>query len=337
MSSVVDIDKVIDVILVSYHADIPILLEGSHGIGKSSVFEQVARILDIPVVVLDLSLLEPFDLIGIPKTDADNRTIYCPPAILPSGGRGILLLEEVNRASRQTRAPALELLTRRKLNDYVLPSGWLPCASINPDGALYDVDALDPALKKRFLNLKVQASYQGWLTWAEENDVHSTVIAFVLESPDIFSHSDVDPRSLYYASRFLKSYEQQPSGDKKSKILLNGLAGLIGENMARALFRFYKSATISPDPKEILADYAMLRPTVRQLMKKGQLDIIATAVRKMKHLLQRQQRWEETISTSRTAENLKQFLGDIAPDIAEGFFEWADDRGYDCEALQEAV
>src|SRR5256885_10644666 len=85
------------------------LLEGPTGIGKSELVRQVAQSLGVGFAVLDLSLLEPPDLVGLPVL-ADGRTAYATPTSLPTGGAGILLLEELNRADRPGQQPALHLL-----------------------------------------------------------------------------------------------------------------------------------------------------------------------------------------------------------------------------------
>ena len=125
VSTKTPLSRVPDVLRVAYEADLPVLLEGPHGIGKSTIFEAVAGEMGIEVRVLDLSLMEPVDLLGIPHL-ADGQTVYAAPARLPRAGKGLLLLEELNRAAPQTRAPALELLTRRELHDYSLPPSLPP-------------------------------------------------------------------------------------------------------------------------------------------------------------------------------------------------------------------
>lgn len=305
-------------------ADLPVLLRSKHGVGKSTIIEKVAEDLGIDCCVLDLSLMDAVDLTGLPYQE-DSRTFYAPPRFLPKAGRGIFLLEEPNRASSQTRAPALELLTRRRLNDYVLPAGWLPCASINPEGE-YDVNPLDPALLSRFMVLDVVPDHQGWLVWAKDNSIHSVIVSFVEESPKIFELADVNPRSLEYASNFLKSFEK--AGHKNLSILVKGWAGLVGSKIAVALVRFYQGILVAPNPDEILGNYQSVRPAFRKMLSENKLDLIVSAVEKLKRHLQRQQDWDETAASKSRSGNLKQFLGDIPADMKAGFEAWLVQRGY---------
>src|SRR6185369_954716 len=112
--------------------------------------------LGIGTVVLDLSLLEPPDLVGLPVIK-DGRTTYAVPSALPGDGAGILMLEELNRAERYIQQPALQLLTARRLHEYELPPGWVCFAAVNPASGDYHVTTLDRALRARFLELSVRA------------------------------------------------------------------------------------------------------------------------------------------------------------------------------------
>jgi hypothetical protein len=131
--------RVVEVLELAYRARRPILLEGPTGIGKSQIVAEFARASGLELVVLDLSLLEPPDLVGLPMI-ADGRTHYASPAELPTAGCGVLMLEELNRAEIPVMQPALQLLSARRLHAYELPPGWICVAAINPEDGDYQVN-----------------------------------------------------------------------------------------------------------------------------------------------------------------------------------------------------
>lgn len=192
--------RVLDVLDVAYRARRPVLLEGPTGIGKSQIVVEFAARAGIDAIVLDLSLLEPPDLVGLP-TIRDGRTHYASPAELPTSGRGVLILEELNRAEVPVMQPALQLLSARRLHAYELPPGWFCVASVNPEDGDYQVNRLDPALRARFLQLSVCADRDEWLRWATSRDVHPAVLDAVRDHADAFD--DTPPRSWAYASELL--------------------------------------------------------------------------------------------------------------------------------------
>jgi hypothetical protein len=211
-----------DVLAVAYRARRPVLLEGPTGIGKSQIVEQVARELGIALVVLDLSLLEPPDLVGLP-TIAAGRTTYAAPSILPCDGAGILMLEELNRAERYIQQPALQLLTGRRLHEYELPPGWSTCAAINPEDGDYQVTPLDPALRSRFLNLAVRADRACWLEWATANGTHAAVLQLARQHERFLDGTP--PRTWSHVSDFLRALE--PAELRQPALLRAALGGYV--------------------------------------------------------------------------------------------------------------
>jgi MoxR-like ATPase len=210
------------VLALAYRANRAVLLEGPTGIGKSDLVKQVADDLGIGFAVLDLSLLEPPDLVGLPIVE-DGRTRYAVPSSLPTGGAGLLLLEELNRADRTVQQPALQLLTARKLHEYELPPGWVPFAAINPEDGEYQVTPLDPALRCRFLQLKVRADIRAWREWAERNRLHPVVRRLAAVHDDLLD--TVPPRTWTYVSHVVSVMTAE---ERASDLFLNdALAGYL--------------------------------------------------------------------------------------------------------------
>jgi len=192
--------QILALLEVAYRARRPVLLEGPTGVGKSQIVEQFAAAAGIDFRVLDLSLLEPPDLVGLPQL-IDGRTHYAFPAELPTEGAGVLMLEELNRAEIPVMQPALQLLSARRLHAYELPPAWFCVAAINPEQDDYQVNRLDKALRSRFLQLSVHADTDEWLLWADHKNVHPVVTSFVRRQPDVFETSA--PRSWAYAAEVL--------------------------------------------------------------------------------------------------------------------------------------
>jgi len=315
-----------DQIRLAYFANVPILLEGPTGVGKSLAFDRVCRSMDIKLIVLDLSLIEPTDLIGLPFREGD-ATVYAPPRLLPRNERGILLLEELSRAPLVTRNPALELLTRRRLHEYVLPDGWLPCAAMNPAGDVYSVDALDPALRARFLVVKVEADHAGWLVWAEANGIHPGVLTYVRQTPDIFTTAGVCPRSLEFASRLAWAAQDPGYLAGGDGCLLKSWSDLLGP-VGVTMYRVFKREVRVLTPKEILESYNTVRSEMIQLRDGGRLDVLGNTFLQLQRELERQAEWDAVQRDMARRKNLQAFIDDLPGDMQESFEAWLLARNY---------
>jgi MoxR-like ATPase len=245
--------RVESVLEVAYRARRPVLLEGATGIGKSELVASVAKKLGIGYAVLDLSLLEPPDLVGLPVIEG-GRTRYATPRALPASGAGLLMLEELNRAERFIQQPALQLLTARRLHEYELPEGWSCVAAINPENGEYQVTPLDPALRARFLNIRVHAERGSWLTWAGPAGVHPAVVALVRAHERAFE--TVSPRSWTYASDVLRAMNETEL--KNSPLLSDVLSGYLPTLWVDALVQSAQLArgAIAVDVHAVLREYS---------------------------------------------------------------------------------
>lgn len=306
-------DDVIQMFKVAYPANLPVLLDAPHGYGKSQLVKQGAQALGIGCIVIDLSIMEPTDLTGLPVTKGD-RTIFLPPAFLPRDGNGLLVFEELNRAEKHMTSPCLQLLTTRRLNEYKLPDGWLPVACINPSSGEYDVNELDAALRSRFLHLKLKASPTEWLKWADSNGVHATVRRYVKDVRDVFDSSN--PRSWTYVSDMLKSYEK--SGIVNEPFLAKLVNGYVSDTHTTAFLATYRGAPANiPNADEILRNYKMEGISIRVWKKEKNTANLNACAHVMRTALQRSDLCAEIAGNQVMKTALADFINDLPADLAK--------------------
>lgn len=150
---------------------VPTLLVGTMGCGKSQIMAQIASELNIGLVDLRLAQQEAGDLIGLPY-QVNGVTHYAKPEWFPKEGtRGIVFLDELNRAPTDVRQAVFQLVLDRRIHTHKLPDGWFVHAAINPSGDMgnenYQVETLDPAMLRRFCVLEVTPDVDTWMAWAK--------------------------------------------------------------------------------------------------------------------------------------------------------------------------
>jgi len=250
------------VLTVAYRARRAVLLEGPTGVGKSEIVRRVAERLGIGTTILDLSLLEPPDLVGLPIVK-DGRTQYALPSVLPQDGAGILMLEELNRAERYIQQPALQLLSARRLHEYELPPGWVCVATVNPQTAEYHVTALDKALRARFLQVSVRADRASWLAWAQTQNLHPGILALAHTHERLLD--DVPPRTWTYASELLQAFSSEELAD--GALLRDALGGYLPPAWVESLLASQGTwgTRIAFDVRELLAAYTPGSPRAKEI------------------------------------------------------------------------
>lgn len=176
--------QIVSALEVLIDAGQPVMLHGSPGVGKSQVVHQVAKKKGISMIDLRLSQLDPVDLRGVPSVDTkEHITTWNRPNFLPTEGKGILFLDEINSAAQATQAASYQLVLDRKLGDYELPPGWAIVAAGNRATDRAIVNQMSTALKNRLTHLNYEVNNDDWCDWALRNQIATEVIGFIRFRP----------------------------------------------------------------------------------------------------------------------------------------------------------
>lgn len=225
------------------------LFAGEAGIGKSEIVQQWVKMKqqdDPSFGFLDLRMayFEGPDLVGLPKFETDEngieRTQTALPAFWPTEGKGLILLEEPNRAQPATLNALMQLLTDRKIHNYKIPDGYILAACINPDGN-YDVTTMDTALKNRFEIFDVEYDHNHFIDYAKENKWHPSIIAFLNSGAWQYSKSEnIGANEMYIAPRnFAKLNNVEMVELQKDRDLhYNVTVSILGHNVGKAYNTF---------------------------------------------------------------------------------------------------
>ncbi|HKT02052.1 MAG TPA: MoxR family ATPase [Rugosimonospora sp.] len=148
-------------------ADLPVLLWGEPGIGKTAALTQLASTMDLPLTTVIASVHEPSDFSGLPVIGADPAVHGIPMAPpdwavrLVRAGRGLLFLDELSTAPPAVQAALLRLVLERRVGALQLPPGIRIVAAANPRSSAADGWELSAPLANRFVHLP----------WVHDHDV----------------------------------------------------------------------------------------------------------------------------------------------------------------------
>ncbi|MFG2718924.1 AAA family ATPase [Streptomyces sp. NPDC048416] len=153
-------DPQLDALTLAVVADLPVLLWGEPGIGKSAALTQLAAALDLPLTTVIASVHEPSDFSGLPivgDDPAEHGVPMAPPdwaVRLVRAGRGLLFLDELSTAPPAVQAALLRLVLERRIGALQLPPGVRIVAAANPRSSAADGWELSPPLANRFVHLQ---------------------------------------------------------------------------------------------------------------------------------------------------------------------------------------
>lgn len=313
--------------VASANCKVPVMMMGSMGIGKSQIVDQAARELTydkvvggrketVPFEFIDLRLAqqEPGDLIGIPRVNPSTGfTEWAKPAWWPKEGtKGILFLDELNRAPTDVRQAVFQLVKEHRLHTHQLPDGWMCVSAVNPDNNNYQVETLDPAMLRRFCVIKVTADVESWLKWAHASGkVDSSVTGFIaahrkLLGVDEEFSIDTKPTPDQWAmlDRIRKS------GAIDQHIEIEVFTGLVGNEAAIAFRKFLDTNYKRPvTGEEILNNYHD-KPALRKKAKEQRNDENHQTMLDLTALMSSIKK-----PTQQQVDNLAAYIKDVTPEI----------------------
>ncbi|MER6535750.1 MoxR family ATPase [Streptomyces sp900105755] len=160
-------DPQLEALTLAVAADLPVLLWGEPGIGKTAALNRLAESLGLPLTTVIASVHEPSDFSGLPVVGDDPAVQGVPMAPpdwavrLVQAGRGLLFLDELSTAPPAVQAALLRLVLERRVGALRLPTGVRIVAAANPRSSAADGWELSPPLANRFVHLQ----------WAHDHEV----------------------------------------------------------------------------------------------------------------------------------------------------------------------
>ncbi len=180
----------------------PVCIWGRHGIGKTDLVEKFAIENGYKWEYIAPAQFEEMgDLVGMPQVTKDEEgntiTRFMPPSWVPTEeAKGILLIDDVNRADDRILRGIMQLIQNYELVSWSLPKGWQIILTANPDGGDYSVTPMDDAMLTRMMHVTMEFDVKEWAKWAERKNIDQRGINFVLTYPEVVTGDRTTPRTL---------------------------------------------------------------------------------------------------------------------------------------------
>ena len=248
----------------------PVAIEvvGESGIGKTTSIMDMTAKHNLDFVKLNLAQIEELgDLVGFPikqfqmwtekegkkigkwvdevavrdhsklgfQTTGKSRMSYSAPEwIADKKSGGVLLLDDWNRADTRFIQACMELVDRQTYISWTLPKDWHIILTANPDNGDYMVNSTDPAQKTRYITANLKFDINVWARWAEENDMDTRCINFLLMHPELVTQ-ETNARSI---STFFNSISSIPKFEDQLPLIQMIGEGSVGNEFASMFTTF---------------------------------------------------------------------------------------------------
>ena len=243
---VTEVCDVIKKLYINNH-DVSFLLLGSTGIGKSENINKLAKELKLPLLELDLSIVEPVDLLGLPSAK-ENSFEYLPVKNLYDTvikQPGILFLDELTNVQRtDVLSAALRIVLDRRIGVHKLHEKTIVIAAGNrlEDSSL--ATEMPVPLINRFVVLEVdKPSVEDWINYMSDNyeEWDRSTAAFLSKFPTYLHHVPVGVTQTLEQVATPRSWTKLAliAKDIENDYLLEEIAsGLVGREAASHFMSF---------------------------------------------------------------------------------------------------
>lgn len=236
-------------------AQIPPMLWGAPGIGKSELVAAIAADRGADLRDIRLSMFDPVDLRGLPAI-VGGLTQWIRPAIWPTDDtrETVLFFDEIDRAAPAVMSAAMQIVLDRRVGEHVLPDSVRVIAAGNGRTDRTGTNKMPSALANRFCHLDVTADSETWARWAAGAGVDPAIVAFVRFRPALLigeaaptDRTFPSPRAWVRAGRLMNL----PDHIRHALI-----AGLVSAGPAAEFEAFVRVMRQLPSLDSILADPA---------------------------------------------------------------------------------
>jgi len=153
------------VLAAAVEANVPTLIWGDPGVGKTAVLEQRGTQWGREVRTIAASSREAVDFMGLPM-EQDGRVVYSPLSWaldLNAAKKGLLVVDEITTAASTFKA-FLRIVQERYVGELKLNDSVSLVALANPPEIAVDGVDLAAPVANRFLHLDWKANFESWLS-----------------------------------------------------------------------------------------------------------------------------------------------------------------------------
>lgn len=299
-------------------ATLPILMRnrvvpflwGQQGMGKTQVIKQLAKEQGMGFMHLHLATQEVGDLVGLLIQNSDGTVRHARPEWFPTEGKGIIFLDEFNRAMPDVLQVMLPFVNEGTIHTHKLPPGWaVVCAGNYASNAFNVTDTSDAALTSRFCHLDFLPTKEEFTVFAESKKMFS-VVDFISENPEMLEVNHKDKMNTSMITPDRRSWIDM-IGVLDNEIALDPVryevySGIVGPTAAASYQTWKKKSEERLRGRDVLNTYPRVRPRVLAASdsKSPRFDLLNTAVEEVMLLLNDK-------TTPDMVDNFKAFMLDV--------------------------
>lgn len=241
---------------------IPVLQLGPPGIGKTSIFSEIAAETDLPLKIVRVQYHDIVDFSGLPMPTEDNYVRFMRSMLIPGpqdGPKGIFVLDDLGNAPPAVQNVCYQIMTEWGVGEHKF-EGWYIFSTSNRVTDRGNVYPIPAPLANRTLILDVNPSpkeiVEDFTAWGiRRGGIVPEITGFLNFRPDLALQFKPE---LHQSGKY--PFPTPRSWEKVSRLLKIGLdsheviAGAVGEGASIEFSGFLKVFRELPDREKIYSE-----------------------------------------------------------------------------------
>lgn len=313
-----NIEKAIP-ILLKYNA-VPFFW-GRQGVGKTEFWHRYTKANDLQLVCLNTATQEPGDLIGLlVKNDTTGTAYHTRPEWFPTEGKGIIFLDELNRAPNEVHQALFPFVQKGVLHTHNLPPGWRVVAAGNYNSENFTVtDTSDAAWNSRFCHMDFQPTVEEWIMYAENKGLLN-IASFVREQPSMLGLTTKEKLDMSFITPNPRNMELvgklEEDDDIPDDVRYEIYTGLLGVAAAAAVTSYRNKKDKALSLIDILGRYSKVKSKIKTITSDPNTTRLDLLNQPIDELMTKLEANPSYLTADSYLANLQQFLLDIPRELA---------------------
>lgn len=237
--------------------NLPVLVKGAPGIGKSDIVTQACNKVNYPLVISHPVVADPTDYKGLPFA-VDGEAHFLPfgdlKLLLETKEPLVYFLDDLGQATPAVQSAVMQLLLARQINGHVISPEVRFIAATNRREDRANVSGILEPVKSRFASIvELEVNTNDWVEWAWRHKMPSELISFIQFRPallnDFKATRDIEnspcPRTVAFVGKMMNA------GIPES-IKFETITGATGEAFATQFVAYTKVYMELPTMIEII-------------------------------------------------------------------------------------
>lgn len=312
-------------------SEIPAMLVGHHGVGKTEGTRQFCEENKYHLTILNLGTQDVGDIIGLADFEKDSKgNNVATKFMIPDWAKklkefceanpdkvGVLFLDELNRARRDVLQVIFPLLLEKRMHQTQFPKNFYVLAAMNPNTDNYIVtDISDKALLDRFCHIKMAPSKQEFFKYAKTKGFDTQLLQFLQDQPKLLQ-SELEEFNLEVTPSRRSWFSVNKLHALKTPVhLFKELSyGLVGVEATTAMMKSLNEGDKPITAKDIMENYPKLKKKIEEYSSSGAGNRLDMLKYTCDSILEMAQATKKTIEKE-AAKNLADFLYAIPKDLS---------------------